>query len=275
LHFFSDLYILNLAGGSTKHCIACRTRLRISKTRGIAMKRKGIVAFLIILALGTGLTLLNRCSGGDMATVRIVLNSDNSFVSKRNSLIDKFFNFFETKLYAVAVSDWVSGYDTLTLTVSGPDMQTITAVIPPTADSYTIEVPAGTGRIFTIIATESGDRKNGGRSIETLSPGESKTIQLRMLPIPTGLTGQGSSPPNINLIWSYIPGATGYYVYRAINNAEGPYTRSGGLVPQGSPGYGVTFNQSGEPGNTYFFRVAMVGEHGEGVETEEVSITIP
>jgi len=46
------------------------------------MKRKGIVAFLIILALGTGLTLLNRCSGGDMATVTIKLVTTQLFRRK-------------------------------------------------------------------------------------------------------------------------------------------------------------------------------------------------
>jgi len=48
------------------------------------MKRKGIVAFLIILALGTGLTLLNRCSGGDMATVTIKF-SNYSAISSQSS----------------------------------------------------------------------------------------------------------------------------------------------------------------------------------------------
>ncbi len=259
LHFFVGLYILSLAGGSTTHWIACRTRLRISKTRGIAMKRKGILALLIVLALGTGLTLLNRCSGGDMATVTIEfgenLKSSNVYYKSKWRI------FLNTLLPdAFAKGDpWNPTHTSVIITVTGPGMSNIVASVPPYTSSHTLEIPAGTERRITVIAYNGSVRKTGGHTIVDLNAGDNLTAQIQLLPIlPIVNSPYGSG----SLAWDYVQNIAGitvnqYYLYES-ETINGSYVHV-----HSYPYYTHECSSCGTAG--YYYKVSAVYDiHGEG-----------
>jgi len=116
------------------------------------MKRTHIAASLVILALLAGVALMNRCSGGDMARVTISFHSEEITRSGiMKSFIGKALSLFSTPVYAKSpiTKDDVTA---IHLSVSGPDMEEINVDIPPTADEYTLMVPPGESRVFTVSA---------------------------------------------------------------------------------------------------------------------------
>ncbi len=274
MHFFSDLYMLNLAGGSTRHCIACRTRLRISKTRGIAMKRKGILALLIVLALGTGLTLLNRCSGGDMATVRIKFNHYYQTTSYSNrNWVDRILGFFSTKAFAGMT--WSPNLGSLGLSVTGQGMSAILVSIPSGSSEFTIDVPSGSARTFTVTNTLADTGSNvptnwKGKATIDLSPGSETALTINMIPV-TRIWMITPSTGTADIYWATITGVpiSGYRVYRSLN-PDGPYTE----IPN-SPTESNSIGDSGlSAGTTYYYTISVFGSYGEGEMCEPYSVTM-
>ncbi len=223
------------------------------------MKRTGIAAFLVILALATGLTLFNRCSGGDMATVRIEFGKESqaSLFKTEHRLFNKIVSLFITNAYATL--GWQSDYESISLTVSGEGMAPITANIPPLASSYTIEVPSGSNRTFTVTtATTVGDVYTnwGGVSTISLAPSESATVSIVMRPMTAISNIYGSAYPTVE--WHSVTGATSYNVYRSI---EG-----GSFIPVGNP-TSPSFNDTSATayGTVYSYRISVVTVSGEGL----------
>lgn len=116
------------------------------------MKRTGIAAFLAVLVLASGLTLFNRCTGGDMATVTIRFHSNEIVInSPLGSILRKALDAIMPPAFAksaITKDDVTAIY----LTVTGPGMEQISVEIPPTADQHTIILPPGKDRLFTVSA---------------------------------------------------------------------------------------------------------------------------
>ena len=84
-------------------------------------------------------------------------------------------------------------YDTIELTVQGEGMDAITAQIPPSQLTYSVEVPSGAGRMFTVIAYNSGVKNSGSHAVSDLEPNQEVSISINMLPIVQGLSVSGGS----------------------------------------------------------------------------------
>ena len=160
----------------------------------------------------------------------------------------------------------VSRSYSLELKVEGPDMDTIIATLPASASSYSLEVPSGSDRIFTIISTASGDVTNnwGGQFATALVPGVEVELPIIMLPM-TEIWSSYSSPgsSSIEIQWAFMSLGilSGYQVFRATN-AEGPYS----LI--GTTGLTTSYNDmTCTAGNTYFYKVRVITSNGIGVES--------
>lgn len=153
------------------------------------MKRTGIAAFLVILALAAGLTLFNRCSGGDMATVTIRFHLNEIVInSPLGSILRKALDAIMPPAFANSAftKDDVTA---IYLTVTGPGMEQISVEIPPTADQHTIILPPGKDRLFTVSAYRS-DPYSGviqklfeGSNTISLEAGDIVSLTIEMIQV--------------------------------------------------------------------------------------------
>ncbi|MGV7927607.1 MAG: hypothetical protein AB2L13_01665 [Spirochaetota bacterium] len=222
------------------------------------MKRTGIAAFLVTMALATGLTLFNRCSGGDIATVTIEfgenLTSSNVFYKSKWR---NFLNALLPDAFAQKGDPWDPTHTSVIITVTGPGMSNIEASIPPYTSSHTLEIPAGTGRRITVIAYNGSVRNTGGHTIVDLNAGDNLTAQIQLLPI---LPIAGSPYGSGSLSWDYpsaLPGITvsQYYIYES-GTINGSYVHSYSSGTNECSGCGTAGN--------YYKISAVYAIHGEG-----------
>ena len=224
------------------------------------MKRTGIAAFLVILALATGLTLFNRCSGGEMATVTIyfepreitVKNAHRPFLTRLTEL-------FITRLHAKG-NPWSPSYTSVTITATGPGMSSIEASVPPYTTSYTLEIPSGPARIITITAYDDNVRMAGGSHVTDLAPSEERAITIRLLPIPINLYSFDSS-----IYWDYDTSAEKYIIYQS-STENGTYVKVAESVPY----------QWWGPTSGMYYKVSMYyTAYGEGLQSNSHYFTYP
>lgn len=232
------------------------------KARAVAVSI--IVLFVIIMAL-----TFVQCDHSNMARVTIHIQND-LYTQKSETIIDKLLTIFYKTLYA-QVAGWSAATAGLTLNVSGSDIEPIIENISSTAESYTVEVPAGAERTFTLLSSASTgivETNWGGQTSEYIAPGDN-SITIEMIPM-TEISGASGST-QLTVTWEGISGVTidSYNVYRSLNP-------NGGFTKIGSRASGFTsfddFNVSF--GTVYYYMVSVVGSNGrEGLLCEVVSGT--
>lgn len=231
--------------------------------------KKRIMAITITLLVATaGALTLVQCDHSNMARVTIHIQNE-LYAQKNESVIDKLLNLVNTNLYAAA--GWSSTVDGLTLKVSGSDIETIIADISPTSESYTIEVPAGAERTFTLLSSTSSGAVGtnwGGRIIEYIEPGEN-SLTIEMIPM-TKITNGFSSAPEIYVAWESvsIDASTSYNLYRA-NSENGTYVKT-----DASPFTGSNTYDSGDfvEGQYYYYKIQVIADGKEGLLSEPYAI---
>jgi hypothetical protein len=233
------------------------------------MKRTGIAAFVVTLALATGLTLFNRCRGGDIATVTIEFGKESqiSLFKPEHRLLNKIVSLFIANAYAIM--GWQSDYESISLTVTGDGMAPITANIPPLASSYTIEVPSGSNRVFTVTtATTIGDVYTnwGGESTISLASAESATVSILMRPMTAIENISGFANPSV--LWYSVTGAISYNVYRSIG--DGPFI----FISNPTSSSFIDLSATAI-GTVYSYRISVVTASGEGLLCGAVSYVLP
>jgi hypothetical protein len=185
-------------------------------------KRHMLVIGLVILCMGAAL-VFNRCSGENMTKVTINFGSNQqAALNSKASFLERLKRFFIPEAVAFAPPDWFETHDSIVITVSAPGMDPIEATVSPYTESYTMDVPSGSQRRFTVITyNSSGQRNNGGHAEIDLPSGE-VTVQVRMLPMATVVdnTYGGIGWSNVNLV---IP-VTNYYIYRS-SDPGGPFVK--------------------------------------------------
>lgn len=156
---------------------------------------------------------------------------------------------------------WTEGYTNVTLTVTGDDMDSITAVLPPSVASYTMEVPSGSSRLFILIATNGSNvRTWGGRVLSDLNPGD-VSLTLRILPIPNGWDYQIGSLENVVGYSEVVsPVVISYNLYRS-SSALGPYTKLYTGPYPGTTGY-QDFPVPTD--STFYYKASINTTYGEG-----------
>ena len=221
-------------------------------------RKRTLITFIVILfCTMAGFTAYTGCSHEESATVTIYLG-ENDTVSKRDSsfmgIVDSFLRLFTSEAEA---GGWTLAYNSIKLFVQQDDITLFEINIPPTSNSYTLEVPAGKDITFTVVAYINGV-KNCGRSLTTdVESGSEIEIQIKMLPIPLVTSASGSSM-EINVGWENVSTATGYYLYRSLS-PDGPYsliaTRSVNSYADTATVYGTE----------YYYRVQMYNSNGVGI----------
>ncbi len=241
------------------------------------------------LTLGLAFILLFASCNSDNNTATVTLNIDSSSIGfkqemKQFPLIDRFLLLFSEKAYAITA--WVSGTTKISLTVSGQGMDNITADIPfsyssPTTISYTIQVPAGTQRKFSIVSSAvSGGQvaKNwGGKTLVDLSPGDLVNININMVPMTfITLLYNMLGPGVLGVYWQQ---GTGYPAY--VNSGSVRIYRSDApngqfSLVQTSPFSTSYVSDTGlQSGKTYYYKVSVVTTYGESAQSDYLSQVAP
>jgi hypothetical protein len=204
-------------------------------------KRQVLVTGVVILCMGAAL-VFNRCSGENMTRVTINFGSNQqAALNSKASFLEKLKRFFLPEAAAFFPPDWSQFHDSITVTVSAADMDTIEVTLSPYATSCTIEVPSGLQRRITALTyTSLGERNNGGHVKLDLPTGD-VTVQILMLPIPTVVdnTYGGIGWYNVDNTFPVYK----YYIYRSSDPA-GPFVKvwevNGGMwewTPNSGTGY--------------------------------------
>jgi hypothetical protein len=193
---------------------------------GVIMKKRHVLVIgVVILCVGVAL-VLNRCSGENMTKVTINFSSNqHAALNSKDSFLEKLKRFFLPEALAITPPPWDPNHTSVVITVTATDLdEPIEATVSPFTESYTMDVPSGSQRLFTVITYDNlGRRNTGGHATADLPQGE-VSIQIRMLPIPTGVGSSGGG-----LDWCEIAGVSGYYIYRSTTEF-GPWTKVGTLV---------------------------------------------
>jgi hypothetical protein len=208
--------------------------------------------------------LFGSCANENTTTV--TLNFDTSHISFNNKvkelpLIDKFLCFFSGTAYAV--TGWNGVTTKITLSIIGQDMDTITADIPfiysgASTTSYTVTVPSGSKRNFTIVTTalEGDVPKNwGGQTVVDLAPGDDVKLTINMIPM-TLVYLYTTSDMNFYSV-SYT-GGQGYNIYWSATR-NGNYS----LLTTATPITASWKANANPPGG--YYKISVFGTTGEGV----------
>jgi hypothetical protein len=228
------------------------------------MKRFKILALPMLVAATAALIV--TCNKSDTAFVTIDLNRPGkSYTHYQPGILNKIDALFSKKAYASTPQPlFPSSHGDLVLEVSATDLNTISASIPNDASSFTIEIPSGNNRKFSvysyttapIIDNYSGSSYGpfngynfGGHKTLNLSPGESTNILILMLPMTKVITISGTMLE----CHQYTAGITNSYSYRIYRAdiPEGPYTY---INTVGMADYTAVSKK------TYYYRVTMTGQ---------------
>jgi len=220
--------------------------------------KTAVISFIIFSMLGA--VQITGCSHEDTAIVTINLTGtvlESRYQEK--SFINKIFSFFVTESLAGSASPHNYQYDTITLTVQGDGMDTITAEIPPAQLTYSIEVPSGSGRRFTAVAYKTGTKNSGAHVITDLGSNQEVSISINMLPIVQSFSA-GDGGGFVSMSWSPITGVTGYYIYRS-DNPDGPYEK---IITEVGQDTNYTSDYSTVIGKLYYYKICVYYPDREG-----------
>ena len=153
-----------------------------------------------------------------------------------------------------ACASWTPDYGYILLAVTGPDMDAVTALVPPGSYKYTIEIPNGVARLFTLFAYEGGVKKWGGHVLANVEEDE-VDLFMNVFPVVTNLSVTPMFVAvGFDLEWDSVPTAAGYNIYRSAN-LDGPFQL---IAYRTVASYADTIN------GTYHYRVSVVYPRGEG-----------
>lgn len=216
------------------------------------MNRRVLCAALCLAIFVT----LTACTQDGMSKVTVYFGENlDARAVKKPGILDRMRSFILPSAYA-AGAPWTSSYDSVTMTITGEDMDPLIIAIPPNAFSYTVEVPSGDERLFTITAYNGSVKKWGGHALYDLNESEA-SINLNVYPIVTDLYvswfGQG-----VQMTWSLVNSTSVYYVYRSTSPL-GPYIRVA-TISGGSHDH----NDGYPPNGVYYYKVSVSYPTGEG-----------
>jgi len=235
--------------------------------------RRRIVPILIAALFITGSTFgFLQCSHDNMARVTIELQSVEEAQYQQNAtFMDRVLGIFSSRAFA---GDYYYNdtFNRVTIEIAGPDISTITVELPPTAQSHTLEVPAGNTRTISIYAFDGDIPKRGGIVTTALDPGDNGEISIPMIPIPQ--IGNASmfdfelirvSPELVQL---EITPVLGYNLYRSRTpDGEFKFRTSAQLDFQNYYLSDEVFENG-----TYYYRVSINTEVGESALSRVVPV---
>lgn len=217
--------------------------------------------FLAALCISLCASFGVACSQEHMSRVTVFFGK-NPMVSsaKKEGLFERILSRFYTNAFAKGV--WNETHDSILLTITGDNMDSVSAVIPPSTSSYTVEVPMGDSRVFTMTAYNGAEKKWGGHVLANLNK-ENESVQMNVFPIVTGLW-IAPSAGNCTLYWDEVMGVTGYNVYRSTS-ASGPYVKIQTVTVMNANDTGI---------GTYYYRISVIYPQGEGEMCDYQSATM-
>jgi len=229
------------------------------------MKLRGTLAALTITGL---LAFAVSCAQAGAARVTVQCGQNlQGYHEGKEGILDRILNTLFTRVYAVtAPPEWNGAYDSLVLSVTGPDLDPIVATVPPGALSFTVELSPGEARLFSAIAYHGGVKKWGGHAVANLDAGE-QSVSLRIFPIPTNLVNEALGYAYLN--WDRVNGALGYYIYRAAS-PSGPFARVDSMSGD-TPGW---MDDSYLPEGNYYYRISAFYPSGEGEPTDPIEVVV-
>ncbi len=238
-------------------------------TRGTIMKKNNAAMLFIASYLIVALVGMPGCSQENSAFVTIHLKGtvEEAFRYQKmnSSIFVKLMAWFSPEAYAGAM-EHVYAYDSIKLTVEGPDLNTIEVSIPITSLTYTVEVPAGKGRTFTAIAYNGTVKNSGAFETLTLQSGEQATLQLNMLPIVQNFSASGFEG-SFYINWQAILNVSGYKIYRATS-ADGPYDMISQIEDNT---YDYYYDDMTVTETMYYYRMKIYSGTKDGVPCDYVS----
>lgn len=212
------------------------------------------------------------CSQENMSKVTLYFGiNGQARLMPEKTIFDRLREFFYGTVYAKCGPTWVGTHDSITLTVTGDGMDTITAAVPPSTASYTIELPMGNSRVFTMIAYLGTVKKWGGHVLANTNESE-MDLPLNMFPIVTNFTVSLAWDTSTEVQWDYFTGAlSGYRLYRSAN-PSGPYELIA-TIPSTANNYwsGTTPTV---PNGIHYYRMSVVYTQGEGEPCDAVSALV-
>jgi len=224
------------------------------------MRKSNALMLLVVSLLLITTSQMPGCSHEDSAFVTIHLKGTVEeafrYQKENHSILAKVISWLLPNAHAGA-SPHTYTYDSIKLIVEGPDMETIEASIPITSLSYTVEVPAGSDRVFTAIAYNGAVKNSGASESITLQSGEAKALQLNMLPIIQGFSVSGTG--SIEIYWNAVLNVQGYKIYRATA-ADGPYT----MIQQITDYTAFHYTDTASSG-TYYYKMRVYTSTKDGV----------
>ncbi len=229
-------------------------------------------AVLASLCIALCIAVNSSCNHENMSRVTLYFGTDEQTINMpQKSFFNKIVSFFVNEAIAKG-QPWTETRDSVTLTITGDGMEQITVTLPPTVSSYTVELPAGKARLFTILGKNSAGYINwGGHVLTDLEAGD-VNLTIRAFPIPNAdmFNFFSVSGPPLDV---YIPEVTGSSVFTSYNLyksgfAEGPfikiYTGTNRLYIDSAVLSGIT----------YHYRASINTTYGEGELSDVVSHTV-
>ncbi len=235
------------------------------------MRKGKAISMIVAGALLLAVAGVPGCSHEDSAFVTIHLKGtvEEAFRCQKenNTILAQVIAWLLPNAHAGA-SPHTYTYDSIKLIVEGPDMETIEASIPITSLSYTIEVPAGSDRVFTAIANNGAVKNSGAFETTSLQSGEAKALQLNMLPIIQGFSVSGTG--TIEVRWNAVQNVQGYKIYRATA-ANGPYTMIQQIADYTRDYY---FDSPSPSPGTYYYIMRVYTSTKDGVLCDYKQFTV-
>jgi YVTN family beta-propeller protein len=142
------------------------------------MKKKWLNICSLIIILMAGFFIYRCTSDNNYSKVIIYLGPKSSSASLDLPFFDKLFGLFVSRAYAQVPP----GITSITLIVSGPDIDTIEKSYPYDVTTITLNVPSGSDRVFTLYGNNSTGIKlyRGISSPTNLSPGATVNVSITM-----------------------------------------------------------------------------------------------
>ncbi|HOP64894.1 MAG TPA: hypothetical protein PK906_16065 [Spirochaetota bacterium] len=229
------------------------------------MQKRKFYTIIILLVLAAGVALTTTmCYDDNDKDARVTIHLERNDIAymgiqPEKHFIDRILEFFSTRAEA---GGWDDDRTDLTLTVTSDSFYDLTFALPSEAETFTTTVPSGNNITFTITnyfdTIGYGYQKGwGGHTTLNLGPGD-QDIEIKMIPM-TWIT-------NVNPVqWyglsQYI---TSYNLYKSTDE-NGPYSK----IVSNTTLTSYTDNDV-SAGHTYYYRVSVNNENGEGVLSDPV-----
>lgn len=177
-----------------------------------------------------GALLVTGCAGGDMAKVRINISLPSNKIAHSPTIIDRMLSFLTLGTMLNAEPPPIDGpeINIVLVTVSGPEMDTITVDGNPATGYIELEVPSGSNRRFEIRAGRiNPDFENtydwyySNETTVNLASGETKSLKPVMIGMPIISSKQLSE--SLRIIWHYYGKTPTDVIIQVSPSEAGPW----------------------------------------------------